>query len=158
MKNTQGKNGITKKVFIGMLVCLAMMFGATQVQAKDMLMGEWWHSTEQATALGLTSEQITVLDGLYANNYGPISSLKSALKADRQGLRGIFEQKPLNTQDLISRLNSIEATREQLSQARLAYMEGMLSILTPDQFQQLHDMMKKRHNKAGHGSWGNEQQ
>ena len=142
MKSTQRKDGITKKIFVGMMVCLVLMIGATQAQAKDLFMGEWWHSTEQATALGLTSGQITALDGLYANNYG---------------LKGIFEQKPLNTQELISQLNSIEATREQLSQARLAYMEGMINIFTPDQFQQLHDMMKKRHGKAGHGSWGDEQ-
>ena len=157
MKSAQGKNGITKKVFIGMLVCFALMFGATQVQAKDTLMGEWWHSTDQATALGLTNVQITALDVLYANNYGPISNLRSTLKADRQALKGIFEQKPLNTQDLINQLNSIEATREQLSQARLVYIEGMINILTPDQFQQLHNMMKKRHGKAGQGSWGGEQ-
>jgi Spy/CpxP family protein refolding chaperone len=157
MKSTQRKDGITKKIFVGMMVCLVLMIGATQAQAKDLFMGEWWHSTEQATALGLTSGQITALDGLYANNYGPISSLKSTLKGDRQTLKGIFEQKPLNTQELISQLNSIEATREQLSQARLAYMEGMINIFTPDQFQQLHDMMKKRHGKAGHGSWGDEQ-
>jgi Spy/CpxP family protein refolding chaperone len=156
MKNTQ-KNGITEKVFIGMLVCLALMLDTTQVQAKDMLMGEWWHSTKQATALGLASTQITALDGLYANNYGPISSLKSTLKGDRQTLNGIFGQTPLNTQTLINQLNSMESTREQLGQARLVYMEGMINILTPDQFQQLHDMMEKRHSKAGHGSRGNEQ-
>ncbi|MGD0819624.1 MAG: hypothetical protein ABSA71_02655 [Desulfomonilia bacterium] len=36
-------------------------------------------------------------------------------------------------------------------------IEGMINILTPDQFQQLHNMMKKRHGKAGQGSWGGEQ-
>ena len=157
MKSVQRKNGITKKVFIAILVCLALMFFTAQVQAKDLLMGEWWHSTDQATALGLTNAQITALDVLYANNYGPISSLRSTLKGDRQALKGIFEQKPLNTQDLINQLNSIEATREQLSQARLVYIGGMINILTPDQFQQLHVMMKKGHGKAGQGSWGDEQ-
>jgi len=157
MKNTQRKNGITKKAFITMLVCLALMLVTTQVQAKEMLMSEWWHQAEQATDLGLTGTQITALDGLYANNYGQISSLKDTLKGDHQTLKGIFVQTPLNTQELISRLNSIEATREQLGQARLAYMEGMINILTPDQFKQRHDMMKKRHGRAGHGSWGNEQ-
>jgi Spy/CpxP family protein refolding chaperone len=157
MKNIQRKNGIIKKAFIGMFVCLALIFGAAQAQAKDILMGEWWHSTQQATALGLTSIQIAALDDLYANNYGPISSLKGTLKADRQGLKGIFGQTPLNTQELINQLSSMESTREQLGKARLAYMEGMINILTPDQFQQLHNMMKKGHGKVGHGSWDNEQ-
>ncbi len=157
MKRVQRKNGITKKVFIGILVCLALMFFTAQVQAKDLLMGEWWHSTKQATDLGLTSTQITALDGLYANNYGPISNLKSMLKGNRQTLKGIFEHKPLNTQDMISQLKSIEATRKQLSQAHLVYIEGMINILTADQIQQLNNMMKKRHGKTGQGSWDDEQ-
>jgi Spy/CpxP family protein refolding chaperone len=157
MKGAQRKNGITKKVFIGLVVCFALMFCVAQVQAKDLLMSEWWHSRKQATTLGLTNAQITALDGLYANNYGPISNLKSTLKGNRQTLKSMFEHKPLNTQDLISQLNSIEATREHLSQARLAYIEGMIKILTPHQIQQLNNMIKKRYGKAGQGSWCDEQ-
>jgi hypothetical protein len=79
MKNREKEHDMTRRMFIGMLVCSAMVLGAVQVHGEDIGPGRWWRSPDFVKDINLTDKEKQALDGMFAKNRNELIDLRSDL-------------------------------------------------------------------------------
>jgi Spy/CpxP family protein refolding chaperone len=150
-----------KHVFIGMMVCMAMIFGVAQAFAADLGPGRWWQQPELSSDLKLTDKEKAAMDDLFNKNRNKLIDLRGSMDKERLKLEDILGKDPLDESAAKDQFKRMEKIRSKISAERSTFILETRKILGAERFRILtgkfEEMRKKRFGEHGHGSWGQEE-
>jgi len=149
---------MTKYLFIGMMVCMALTFGTVRAFAADPGPGRWWQDPAMAGELKLTDKEKAALDDLFNKNRNRLIDMRGSMEKERLKMENILGKDPLNEAAARDQFNRMENIRSKISAERFNFILGIRKTLGPDRFRILagkfEEMRKKRFGEHGQGPWG----
>ena len=144
---------MSKRMFIGMLVCSAMIFGVVQAYADEVGPGRWWRLPELSRDMGLTDREKQILDDMFAKNRNALIDLRSDIDKERLKLEDILQKDPVNESAAKAQFKRVEEKREKLALERFNFILDARKVLGPERFRILtgkfEEMKKKRLDRPG---------
>ena len=148
---------MTRRMFIGMLVCSAMILGAVKVHGADIGPGRWWRSPDFVKDINLTDKEQQALDDMFAKNRNELIDLRSDLEKERLKLEDILDKEPLNQSAAKAQFKRVEDKRQMLSSERFKFILEVRKLLGLERFRILtakfEEMRRKRHERPGADQW-----
>jgi Spy/CpxP family protein refolding chaperone len=150
-----------KHVVIGMMVCMAMIFGAAQAFAADLGPGRWWQQPDLSSELKLTEKEKTALDDLFNKDRNKLIDLRGATEKERLKLEDILGKDQLDEAAAKDQFKRMENIRSKISAERFNFILGIRKILGAERFRILtgkfEEMRKKRFGEHGRGPGGQDE-
>ena len=113
-----------------LVIVLAVLLLAASARAQD---GKWWKRPRIAQALGLTPQQSTELEKIFAKSRPKIIDLKADLEKKQFAYQQAMTAEKVDRKEVEALIEAREQARAQL-QKELSLMElDMRQVLTPEQ-------------------------
>jgi Spy/CpxP family protein refolding chaperone len=146
-----------KHVFIGMMVCMAMIFGAAQTFAANLGPGRWWQQPDMSSELKLTDKEKAALDDLFNKNRNKLIDLKGSMEKERLKLEDILGKAQLDEAAVRDQYKRMENIRSRSSAERFEFILGIRKILGAERFRTLtskfEQMRRKKFGDHGRAPW-----
>ena len=101
--------------------------------------GKWWTNPETAQRLGLSAEQQKKMDEVMQQNRVKLIDLRAALEKEEAAMEGFMRAPQPEDARVLPAIDRIAQARAELEKANARLMLAMRHVLTPEQWEKLHD-------------------
>ncbi len=137
---------LLRRVFQALL-CVALVAAPASAQSF-----KWWQSDKFQRDLGLSTDQIARLDGIFQASMPALRTNKEALDRLERELSRLVADGSIDETLVVAQVDRVEAVRSELSRTRVLMLVRMRRILTPDQrvkLTALHESWEREHPPRG---------
>ena len=146
-----------KHVFAGMMVFVALLFGAAQAFAADLGPGRWWQDPVMSSELKLTDKEKAALDDLFNKNRNKLIDLRGSMEKERHSMDDVLGKAQLDEAAARDQFKRMENIRSKISAERFNFILGIRKTLGPDRFRILiskfEQMRRKKFGDHGRVPW-----
>ncbi len=136
---------LRKRTWLGLL--FVVVFMPSTILAQGMMHGKWWHDSSIVQGLELTDAEKKELDEKYIESRRKMIDLKSEIEMQRFELDLLLGSKDADRQKVMTRFNSLEQVRDELSRTRFEMLLEIREIIGPERFQELNTIYRDRKRK-----------
>jgi Spy/CpxP family protein refolding chaperone len=119
----------------GALLLAALTVPAT-AQAADLPEGKWWKHPRVAAEINLTSDQVRVIEDIFARARPKLIDGKGELEKRQGDLQDAIESNA-DRRDISAKIEAVEAARTELQKTRILMVLDMKQALKPEQWERL---------------------
>jgi Spy/CpxP family protein refolding chaperone len=153
MKEKIKEYTMSKRMFIGMLVCSAMILGVVQAYADGLGPGRWWRLPELSRDMGLTDREKQMLDDMFVKNRNALIDLRSDIEKEQLKLEDLLAKDTFNETAAKAQFKRVEDKRVKIAFERFQFILDARKLLGPERFRILtakfEEMKKDRRDRAG---------
>jgi len=137
---------LRKSVWSGLMVLV--VFLPSSLLAQGIMHGKWWHDKSIVNELQLSAEEKKELDEKYIESRRKMIDLKSEIEKQRFELDLLLGTSDVDKQTIMSRFDSLEKARANLSKARFEMLMQIRDTLGAERYQDLKFMYQDRDKKG----------
>jgi Spy/CpxP family protein refolding chaperone len=135
-------------VMVGVGLLLAA--GPALAQPVGMMpMGRWWERPQVADQLALTPEQKQKIEAITLDGAHTMVDLKGAVQKAEIDLRAVSDSEPFQPQKVRAAFQVMQQARLKLETERFEMLLKVRQVLSADQWQKLHELMRERGRARG---------
>jgi Spy/CpxP family protein refolding chaperone len=97
----------------------------------------WWRNPVTAQSLGLTSDQVKKMDGVFQQARLKLIDLTAALEREEVTLEPLVAAEPLDESRITAQIDRVAQARAELEKANGRMLLGIRKLLTPEQWSKL---------------------
>lgn len=137
---------MTRKYVLSGLLFLLLILPAA-VMAKGMMHGKWWHAKAIKQELGLSENEIRILDEKYIESRRKMIDLKNDVEKQRFELDLLLSEQYLDRDKIMAQYENLEQARARLSRERFEMFMAIRETLGAERFQELKLMRRDRYSR-----------
>ncbi len=136
---------------VGVLL-LAALASPALAGSPDLPEGKWWKHPRVATEINLTTDQVRVIDDIFARARPKLIDAKAELEKRQGDLQEAIESN-LDRRDISEKVDEVEKARAELQKTRILMVLDMRQALKPEQWERLTRMRQefRRERRERHG-------
>ncbi|MFB3852489.1 MAG: Spy/CpxP family protein refolding chaperone [Vicinamibacterales bacterium] len=94
---------------------------------------KWWQEEKFKTELGLSSEQVARIDGIFTSTLPKLRTCYRNLERLENQMNDMISSGEVTEPELIKQIDAVETSRSELSKERTLMLYRMRQVLTPEQ-------------------------
>jgi Spy/CpxP family protein refolding chaperone len=99
--------------------------------------GTWWRNPEIAGRIGLSTDQVKRIDGIFLDSRIQLIHMHASLEEEQLRLEPLLSANPVNQQAALEQISKIADTRADLEKANAKMLLSIRGVLTSDQWTKL---------------------
>jgi Spy/CpxP family protein refolding chaperone len=134
------------------VLLLATLAAPAFAGPPDLPEGKWWKHPRVAAEINLTTEQIRVIEGIFARARPKLIDGKGELEKRQGALQEAIESN-VDRRDISQKVEEVERARAELQKTRILMVLDMRQVLKPEQWERLARMRQdfRRERRERHG-------
>jgi len=141
-------NRVAMMIVLGAGLLLAA--GPALAQPAGMMpMGRWWERPQVADQLALTPEQRQKIEAITLDGAHTMVDLKGAVQNAEIDLRAASDAEPFQPAKVREAFHVMQQARLKLDTERFEMLLKVRQVLSADQWQKLHELMRERGRARG---------
>ena len=129
------------------IVCLLLFAGISFAQGLGlgsggciMAGGKWWHNSDYAKTLVLTSNEKASLDNLYSENVKSLIDIRASLQKDMLIVSQLLDAENLDEAVVLAKFKDHQNSRATMATEHFKYLLEIRKLLGATRFQQLRSL------------------
>ena len=140
-----------RKLFICLGLSLIVQAAATPAFAQNF---KWWQTERFQKELGLTTEQITRIEGIYQATEPLLRAQKQAVDRREEKVSKVVQDPKSDEAILLQAIDRLESARSEVSRTRTLMLYRIRRVLTDEQnvkMKAMHDRDRADRERKGRG-------
>ncbi|HSE62975.1 MAG TPA: periplasmic heavy metal sensor [Thermoanaerobaculia bacterium] len=129
-----------KRVVAGLLFA---SLASVAIALPELPEGKWWKRPRIASAIALTPDQESRIDGIFSKARPLLIDLKADLERKQGDLQDSLEDANADRRAVAARVDAVEDARAELQKARILMILDVKQVLRPEQWERLMRMQQE---------------